>query len=81
MRSLLIACLLATAAQPAEFLLYTGSFTTNKNSKGINVARFDSSTGKLTPIGLAGESSNPSFLAESGRVSSQFQSSARQRWS
>src|SRR5436190_14910288 len=54
--------LLAAAAQPAEYFLYSGSYTAGK-SKGINVSRFDSATGKLEAIGLAGESPNPTFLA------------------
>src|SRR6266404_891661 len=58
----LILLLLAAAAQPAEFFLYSGSYTAGK-SKGINVSRFDSATGKLEAIGLAGESPNPTFLA------------------
>ena len=45
-----------------DYLAYIGTYTRN-NSKGIYVFRFDSSTGKLTSIGLAAESNNPSFLA------------------
>jgi len=45
-----------------DYLAYIGTYTRN-NSKGIYVFRFDSSTGKLTPIGLAAESNNPSYLA------------------
>jgi len=56
--------LFAADALAAEsgFLLYTGTYT-GKNSKGIYVFRFDSSNGKLTPMGLAAEGNNPSFLA------------------
>jgi 6-phosphogluconolactonase len=52
------------AESPAghDYLAYIGTYT-GKNSKGIYVFRFDASTGKLTPIGLAAESTNPSFLA------------------
>ncbi len=45
-----------------EFLAYIGTYT-GKDSKGIYVFRFQSGTGKLTPIGLAAESSSPSYLA------------------
>ncbi len=45
-------------------LLYAGTYTTPKTgSKGIYAYRFDAKTGKLTSIGLAAESSNPTFLA------------------
>jgi len=45
-----------------EYLAYTGTYT-GKNSKGIYVLRFNATTGKLTPLGLAAQSNNPSFLA------------------
>ncbi len=45
-----------------DYLAYIGTYT-GKSSKGIYVFRFDASTGKLTPMGLAAESNNPSFLA------------------
>jgi 6-phosphogluconolactonase len=45
-----------------DWTLYVGTYT-KAQSKGIYAYKFQSSTGKLTPIGLAGESSNPSFLA------------------
>ena len=45
-----------------EFLVYIGTYT-RQDSKGIYVYRFQPATGKLTPIGLAGETENPSFLA------------------
>ncbi|HYW47003.1 MAG TPA: lactonase family protein [Bryobacteraceae bacterium] len=43
-------------------MVYIGTYT-RQNSKGIYAYRFQPSTGKLTEIGLAGETSNPSFLA------------------
>lgn len=58
---LLIAVCCANAADP---LVYVGTYTRN-GSRGIYAFRFNSSSGKLTPIGLAAESSSPSFLAES----------------
>ncbi|HEX5483140.1 MAG TPA: beta-propeller fold lactonase family protein, partial [Terriglobia bacterium] len=47
-----------------EYLAYVGTYTGPK-SKGIYAYRFDASTGKLTPMGLAAETENPSFLAVS----------------
>jgi 6-phosphogluconolactonase len=50
------------AAAPHEYLAYVGTYT-DHGSKGIYAYRFDSSNGKLIPLGLAAESINPSFLA------------------
>jgi 6-phosphogluconolactonase len=54
----------ALAAGPAsqKYLVYVGTYT-DHGSKGIYAYRFDSSTGKLTSLGLAAESKEPSFLA------------------
>src|ERR1022692_2122611 len=49
-------------AAQGDWLMYVGTYTRGP-SKGIYAYRFQSSTGKLTSIGLAGETSNPSFLA------------------
>ena len=46
-----------------EYLVYIGTYTMQKTSKGIYVYRFDSATGKLTSLGLAADTVNPSFLA------------------
>jgi 6-phosphogluconolactonase len=46
----------------AKYMIYVGTYT-DHGSKGIYVYRFDSSTGKLTSIGLAAETAEPSFLA------------------
>jgi 6-phosphogluconolactonase len=66
MRVLLTALVLglagAAAAQPAGQLVYVGTYTGEK-SQGIYAFRFDASTGALTPLGLAAETRNPSFLA------------------
>jgi len=48
--------------QPQEYLVYLGTYTRPAASKGIYAYRFQPATGKLTPIGLAGETQNPSFL-------------------
>jgi 6-phosphogluconolactonase len=45
-----------------SYLMYVGTYTKGE-SKGIYVFRYDGSTGRLTGLGLAGESENPSFLA------------------
>jgi 6-phosphogluconolactonase len=52
------------AAEPAQqtCLVYVGTYT-DHGSKGIYAYRFDSSTGKLTSLGLAAEAVEPSFLA------------------
>lgn len=53
-------------AAKSEYLVYVGTYT-DKQSKGIYAYRFDSSTGKLTTLGLAAESVNPSFLTSDSR--------------
>src|ERR1035438_10323686 len=54
---------LARAAKASrEYLVYFGTYT-GKGSKGIYACRFRPSTGKLTPVELAAETANPSFLA------------------
>jgi len=45
-----------------DSLLYIGTYTGPK-SQGIYAYRFDAGTGRLTSLGLAAESVNPSFLA------------------
>src|SRR5437879_5392723 len=46
----------------AEYFVYIGTYT-RENSKGIYAYRFHPADGKLTPLGLAAETANPSFLA------------------
>jgi 6-phosphogluconolactonase len=46
----------------SEWIAYIGTYTRG-GSKGIYAYRFQPSSGKLTEIGLAAETSNPSFLA------------------
>src|SRR5688572_7480435 len=64
-----LATALPFASLPAanDQLVYVGTYTGAKNakveSKGIYVFGFDSKTGKLEPMGLAGETKSPSFLA------------------
>ncbi len=54
----------AVFAQPGKSLFYVGTYTGNGNSsKGIYAYRFDAATGQGTPLGLAAETTNPSFVA------------------
>jgi 6-phosphogluconolactonase len=50
------------AAAQDNLLVFVGTYT-RQDSKGIYAFRFQPSTGKLTSIGLAAETDNPSFLA------------------
>lgn len=50
------------ASQPRALRFYVGTYTGGK-SEGIYLFDLDSGTGALTSRGLAGKSSNPSFLA------------------
>jgi 6-phosphogluconolactonase len=43
-------------------LVFVGTYTDKTDSKGIYAFDFDAATGKLTPKGLAVETSNPSWL-------------------
>jgi 6-phosphogluconolactonase len=45
-----------------NYLVYIGTYTTEQ-SKGIYAYRFNVVTGQFVPLGLAAETSNPSFLA------------------
>jgi 6-phosphogluconolactonase len=64
---ILISTLLAAAAQGGEhgtYLFYVGTYTEEgSKSKGIYVYRFDAETTEITPLGLAAETTNPSFVA------------------
>jgi len=65
----LFACILTGgAAQTArapkgEYIAYVGTYTQPNKSKGIYAWRFRPDGGKLTAIGLVGETPSPSFLA------------------
>jgi 6-phosphogluconolactonase len=60
--------LFATAAYPQKpapnkpYLVYVGTYTHKTESKGIYAYRFDPGVGKLSPLGVAAESEDPSFL-------------------
>ena len=45
----------------SSYLVYVGTYTAT-TSKGIYNYRFDPHSGKLTPIGVAAEQANPSFM-------------------
>lgn len=48
---------------PKRYLAFIGTYTEKTKSKGIYAFRFEDASGKLSPIGVAAESINPSFLA------------------
>lgn len=63
-----LAAMTGLDAAPAEgqYIAYVGTYTNQRptpKSKGIYAYRFDAKTGKFTSIGLAAETSSPSFLA------------------
>src|ERR1700730_12475664 len=61
--------LLSATAAPQKrtpnkpYFVYVGTYTNKSASKGIYVYSFDPGTGKLTSMGVATESEDPSFLA------------------
>jgi 6-phosphogluconolactonase len=60
----LIVCAGAAAPAKHNYLVYVGTYTEEgSKSKGIYAYRFDPATSEITPIGLAAETINPSFLA------------------
>lgn len=62
-RVLSLAVLTAVASQAANYLVYIGTYTGGKSgSQGIYAFKFDTTTGKLAPLGLAAETVSPSFL-------------------
>jgi len=44
-----------------NYLVYIGTYT-GPQSQGIYVYKFETSSGSLTPLGLAAEAANPTFL-------------------
>jgi len=51
------------ATAKGDTLAFVGTYTTKTSSKGIYAFRYDSATGKLTSLGVAAETVDPSFLA------------------
>jgi 6-phosphogluconolactonase len=49
-------------APDRPYLVYVGTYTNKTESKGIYAYLFDPGIGKLTPLGVAAESEDPSFL-------------------
>ncbi len=51
-------------ALKSKYLVYVGTYTQQEGTgKGIYVYRFDAASGQLAPLGVAVETTNPSFLA------------------
>jgi 6-phosphogluconolactonase len=46
-----------------QYLAYVGTYTTKTASKGIYAFRYDANSGKLTPLGVAEETQDPSWVA------------------
>jgi 6-phosphogluconolactonase len=51
------------AAAEKHYLAYVGTYTTKTASKGIYAFRYDAGSGKLTPLGVAAETQDPSWVA------------------
>jgi len=61
-RFALLIAIFAVLCSAQDWTVYVGTYSRGP-SKGIYAYKFDRSSGKLTSVGLAAESSNPSFLA------------------
>src|SRR6266700_1487825 len=54
----------AAAKSHGKYLFYVGTYTEEgSKSKGIYAYRYDADTAQITPLGLAAETTNPSFVA------------------
>jgi 6-phosphogluconolactonase len=62
---LLFSATLDPGKNSSQFLAFIGTYTNKTDSKGIYSFRFDTKTGQLTPIGVAAQTPDPSFLAVS----------------
>jgi 6-phosphogluconolactonase len=49
--------------QTRDFFAFVGTYTTKTQSKGIYAFRYDATSGKLTSLGVAAETPDPSFVA------------------
>ena len=57
-------CTSVTAQSHGKYLVYVGTYTEEgSKSKGIYAYRFDEDANQITPLGLAAETTNPSFVA------------------
>ena len=45
-----------------QYLAFVGTYTDKTSSKGIYAYRYDAATGKMTELGVAAETANPSWL-------------------
>jgi len=55
---------LAAPPQKGKYLMYVGTYTeSGSKSKGIYAYRYDAATQEITPLGLAAETTNPSWVA------------------
>jgi len=58
---------LAPAADHGKYLFFVGTYTDDNGkstrSKGIYAYRYDAGSGQITPLGLAAETTNPSWIA------------------
>ncbi len=63
----LTALTLTAAPKPKSYLFYVGTYTEDagSKSKGIYAYRFDPATQAITDLGLAAETTNPSFVVPS----------------
>jgi 6-phosphogluconolactonase len=60
----LFAAAAAPAANQGKYLFYVGTYTEEgSKSKGIYAYRYDAATSEIAPLGLAAETTNPSFIA------------------
>src|SRR6476660_3865807 len=59
----LVTGIAASAAPRGKYFLYVATSTEKQQSKGIYAYRFDPASTELTSLGVAVETSNPSFLA------------------
>jgi 6-phosphogluconolactonase len=65
--ALFLLAMVAAAAGPADehgtYLFYVGTYTEEgSKSKGIYAYRYDAKTAQITPLGLAAETTNPSWV-------------------
>ena len=47
----------------SHYLVFVGTYTTKTESKGVYVFRYDGDSGKVTPLGVAAETPDPSWVA------------------
>ena len=53
----------AQSMSAKSYIAYVGTYTTKTKSEGIYAFRYDAASGKLTPLGVAAKTADPSFLA------------------